>query len=115
MRSRPTSARDLLDGHLGLADEAHEAAEVGARREQDGSGGRAVAAGAAGLLVVGLEAADGSAQCQTERTSALSTPIPKALVATTTSASPRMNASCARVRWSARQAGVVGGRLSLRR
>ncbi len=48
-------ARDLIDGHLGLLDEAHEPAEVAARREQDRLGGQAVAAGAARLLVVRLE------------------------------------------------------------
>ena len=63
-RRRPPRARaqagderpDLLDGHLRLADEPHQPPEVRARREQHRAGGQAVAPGAAGLLVVGLEA-----------------------------------------------------------
>ena len=48
--------------------------------------------------------------CQTERTSALSTPIPKALVATITSTSPAMKRRWAAVRSSALHPGVVGER-----
>ena len=56
-RAQPAHDRaDLLDGHLGLADEAHEASEVRARGQQDRARRQAVAARAAGLLVVGLEA-----------------------------------------------------------
>ena len=55
--------------------------------------------GAAGLLVVGLERA-GHRSWQTVRTSALSTPMPNAFVATTTSTSPAMKRRCASARAS---------------
>ena len=100
---------DLLDGHLGLADEAHEAAEV-ASATRAARPWRARRRGPRGPPPGSRpRARTGARQCQTERTSALSTPMPKALVATTTSASPRMNASCARGALVGGHAGVVGG------
>ena len=53
--------------------------------------------------------------CQTERTSALSTPMPKALVATITSASPAHEAALGRGALLRLHAGVVGERAAGRR
>ena len=78
-------------------------AAVGEAVEEDGAGGQAIAAGAADLLVVGFDAMPGRATWMTVRTSALSTPMPKATVATTTSSLPERKA-----RWT--RSRVVGSR-----
>src|SRR6185437_6485742 len=87
--------RGVLDARA--LDEVHVQAPVSALGEQQAPGRAAVAAGAPGLLVVGLERARDRGVAHRSHVG-LVDPIPNALVATITSASPDMNRSWARER-----------------
>ena len=100
MRSTSATPRDRRLVDLGALDEEHVQALVAVLGEEQVARRLAVAARAAGLLVVGLDRLRARVSWQTVRTSALSTPIPNALVATTTRTSPVMKRRWASARAS---------------